>query len=343
MAAGVCYGILSHSRLGAMKKAARRLKQLIGLDRESPARFKGGIEAIQPGCLSGWVIAPGLALHEVRLLVGNHLIARADINQSRPDVCDAHAWEGKPGFKLHLPSELPPIDWQHRPRLIALSPDGSQQLELQWMNDAKQTSALLLTLLQSELLGLLGHCDGLQQGRIVGWAGRSGQLQPARIWLQTAGKEPQAVSCNQRREGMQALNLPEHCGFSIHPNSLPEDWAGQEVWCSFDHHNRFRLPQLQTIVLPGGHQVTPVDLAIHTINPGLSELPASHPTLALSTPEDLRQHWENLELFRRYLDSVEEQINAQERARSLPASRGWRRGLWSRLRRSGDEGKQPIP
>lgn len=332
----VCYDIPRHSRPGAMKKAARRLKRLIGLERESSARFKGGIEAIQPGCLSGWVIAPGLALHEVRLLVGNHLIARADINQPRPDVCDAHGWKGEPGFKLYLSGELPPLDWQHRPRLIALSPDGSQQLELAWMHDAEQTSALLLTLLQSDLLGLLGHCDGLQQGRIVGWAGRSGQLQPARIWLQTAGKEPQAVSCNQRREGMQALNLPALCGFSVHPHTLPEDWAGQEVWCSFDRHNRFRLPQLQTIVLPGGHQAKQADLAIHTNNPVVSELAASQPTLDLSTPEDLRKHWETLELFRRYLDSVEEQINAEERAGSLPSSRRWRRGLWSRLLRSGE-------
>lgn len=336
MADGVGCGTLRHSRSGAMKKAARRLKQLIGLERESSARFKGGIEVIQPGCLSGWVIAPGLALHEVRLLVGNHLIARADINQPRPDVCDAYGWNGKPGFKLHLSGELPPIDWQHRPRLIALSPDGSQQLELQWMHDAKQTSELLLILLKSELLGLLGHCDGMQQGRIVGWAGRSGQLQPAKIWLQTAGKEPQAVSCKQRREGMQAMNLPEHCGFSVHPNTLPEDWAGQEVWCSFDHNGRFRLPQLQTIVLPGGHHAKQADLTIHTINPGLSDLPVSQPTSDLSTPEDLRQHWETLELFRRYLDSVEEQINAQERAESLPSSKGWRRGFWSRLLGSGE-------
>jgi hypothetical protein len=117
---------------------------------------------------------------------------------------------------------------------------------------------------------------------------------------------------------------------------LPEDWAGQEVWCSFDRHNRFRLPQLQTIVLPGGHQAKQADLAIHTNNPVVSELAASQPTLDLSTPEDLRKHWETLELFRRYLDSVEEQINAEERAGSLPSSRRWRRGLWSRLLRSGE-------
>jgi hypothetical protein len=322
-----------------MNKAARRLRRLIGFEHEASARFKGGIEAIQPGCLSGWVIAPDLALHEVRLLVGNHLIARSDINQPRPDVCDAHDWKGEPGFKLNLSSELPPIDWQLRPRLIALSPDGSQQIELKWMRYPEQTSAIMLELLRSDLLGLIGHCDGLQHGKIAGWAGRTGQRQPARIWLQTAGKEPQAVSCNQRREGMEGLALPEHCGFSIHPDTLPEDWGGQEVWCSFDRHDRFRLPQPQTIVLPGGDQAERPDFAIHPATSGLNELPASqqgsHQSVALSTPEDLRHHWETVEMFRRYLDSVEEQLNAQERAGSLPVLKRSRRGWWSRLLQSG--------
>jgi hypothetical protein len=319
-----------------MNKTARRLKRLMGLASEPTLRFKGGIEAIQPGRLTGWVIAPGVALHEVRLLVGNHLIARADINQPRPDVCEAHGWQGQPGFSLDLPGELPPLDWQLRPRLIALSPDGSQQVELRLMGGAEQTTPLLLTLLQSELLGLVGHCDGLQQGRIVGWAGRAGQPRPARIWLQTAGREPQAVTCNQRREGMQALDLPEYCGFSIHPNTLPADWAGREVWFSFDRQNRFRLPQMQAIVLPGASVTEPADLQLNTHAEVLNQQPVHHQTTVLTTEDDLRNHWETVEIFRHYLDNLEQELNARDRARSLPAIGRDRRGWWSRLMRSGD-------
>jgi len=319
-----------------MNKAARRLRRLLSLGGGPTLRFKGGIEVIQPGRLSGWVIAPGVVLHEVRLLVGDHLIARADINQPRPDVCEAHGWNGQPGFCLDLPGELPPLDWQLRPRVIALSPDASQQVELSLMTGEEQVSELLLALLQSELLGLIGHCDGLQHGRILGWAGRIAQTQRVRIWLQSAGKEPQEVICNQRREGMQSLGLPENCGFSILPQTLPEDWAGQEVWCSFDRQNRFRLPQLQKIILPAGRVNAPKDLQLTTHAEDLSAQPVHHQTTVLTSSDDLRGHWETVELFRQYLDQLEEELNARDRDRSLPSANDGRRRWWTRLLRSGD-------
>jgi hypothetical protein len=155
-----------------MKKKGRRLKRFLGLRREAGIAWSGGIEHLLPGQISGWVVAKGMPLQEVRLLVGPHLIARTEINQPRPDVCESLGCQGTPGFSLALPSELPPVDWQPAPRLLAISADGSQQVELGLIGHAKQTTSLLKAILQSDLLGLEGHVDGLLQGALRGWAGR---------------------------------------------------------------------------------------------------------------------------------------------------------------------------
>ena len=181
-----------------MKKKGRRLKRYLGLRREKAiSTHRGGIEHLLPGRISGWVVASGgVSLQEVRLLVGSHLIACADINQPRPDVCEALGWQGLPGFSLVLPAELPPVDWQGSPRVLAISADGTQKVELELMGQPERTARLLKALLQSEMIGLEGHCDGLLQGSIRGWAGRSEQHQPARVWLQSSGLEPLPILCD---------------------------------------------------------------------------------------------------------------------------------------------------
>lgn len=232
-----------------MNKNIRRLKRYLGLLPETGIAWSGGIEHLLPGLISGWVVAKEVTLQDVRLLVGPHLIARGEINLVRPDVCENLGWEGTPGFSLLVPAELPPVDWQPEPRLVAFSADGSQQVELTLMSQPEQTAVLLKALLQSELLGLEGHVDGLLQGALRGWAGRRGQGQPARIWLQAAGQEPRPLICDQWREDLQAMGLQEPSGFHLDPQDLPPAWCGLEVWCSFDHQGQFRLPQNEKKVL----------------------------------------------------------------------------------------------
>ena len=80
----------------------RRLKRFLGLRRDGGSAWRGGIEHLLPGRISGWVVA-SVQLYEVRLMVGPHLIARSEINQPRPDVCETLHWQGDPGFALMLP------------------------------------------------------------------------------------------------------------------------------------------------------------------------------------------------------------------------------------------------
>jgi hypothetical protein len=299
-----------------MKKKGRRLKRYFGLRREAGIAYRGGIEHLVPGQISGWVVAKGVPLQEVRLLVGPHLIARAEINQARPDVCEKLGWQGTPGFSLKLPAELPPVDWQPAPRLLAISADGSQQVELWLIGQPKQTAGLLKALLQSDLLGLEGHVDGLLQGVIRGWAGRRGQGQPAHIWLQAAGQEPWRLDCDQWRDGLQAMGLPERSGFYLDPKALPQGWSGLEVWCSFDPQGLFRLPQQERVVLPAGPVLGGEMVQASQTSASLTQGNTAPMQEWLSgVPDDLRHHWQALENFRHYLDKIEQELDARDNSR----------------------------
>ena len=302
-----------------MKKKGRRLKRFLGLQREAGIAWSGGIEHLLPGQISGWVVAKGVALQEVRLLVGPHLIARAEINQARPDVCEKLGWQGTPGFSLVLPAELPPIDWQPTPRLLALSADGSQQVELGLLGRPQQTAERLKALLQSDLLGLVGHCDGLVMGAIRGWACRRGQQRPAQIWLQADGQEPIPVPCDRHHDGLQAMNLPSQSAFVLDPATLPLTWAGLGVWCSFDREAQFRLPQQERVVLPARRAVG--SGVVHAVQANASLTMGNNPPPTQEwltrVPEDLGHHWQALEQFRLYLDMIEQELEARDNSQKL--------------------------
>ena len=152
-------------------------------------------------------------------------------------------WEGgTPGFILPMPFDLPPLDWALPVRLVAVSADGSSQVELSLLQ-RRPRRRTLRTLLQSDQRGMDGHVDGIQHGDLVGWAGRHGQKQPLTIWLQAAGLEPISIACSQRREGMSQKQMPHHFGFALSLDALPASWSGQSLWCSFDEAGLWRVPQ----------------------------------------------------------------------------------------------------
>jgi hypothetical protein len=234
------------------------------------------------------------------------------------------------------------VDWQPAPRLLALSADGSQQLELGLISQPNQTASLLKALLQSDLLGLEGHVDGLLQGAIRGWASRRGQGRPAHVWLQAAGQVPWRLNCNQRRDGLQAMGLPERSGFHLDPKALPPGWGGLEVWCSFDQEGQFRLPQEERVVLPARPVVE--SGVVHAIEANASLTVRNNPPTQewlTRMPEDLGHHWQALEQFRLYLDMIEQELEARDNSQKLkPAPAPVKKSSnlpkwWPRLLRGG--------
>ena len=179
-----------------MASQGRRLKRYLGLKRKKGLKPLGGLESITPGCLTGWIALPNQEpLSEVRLLVGPHLIAATAVDQSRPDVSEAIGLSGNLGFSLPIPKDIPPLDWdQFKPKLIAMSPDGAVQVKIKLVSNPSSTSSRLQSLLQSDIRGFQGHCDGTQESSILrGWAACRGWHQPVTIWLQCAGCDAKSV------------------------------------------------------------------------------------------------------------------------------------------------------
>lgn len=324
------------------KAKGRRLKRYLGLRRSQGTAFQGGIDRLLPGRLMGWVMAtdPQVSFYEVRLLVGPHLIGRVEINQQRPDVCEQLGREGTPGFVMPVPVDLPPMDWSLPVRLVAVSADGSSQAELPLMQKKANTAERLRALLQSDQRGMDGHVDGIQQGDLVGWAGRRGQQHPARIWLQAEGVEPLPLDCSQWREGMTHQQIPHQCGFAVALDALPVHWAGKSVWCSFDQAGHWRVPQDQSFVVPAASGRAPVSLVHQATNATTEVVTSSYASHVASAPEDLQEHWRALEEFRGFLDGLEVEVKRRE---SLLASEqkaqaqlpSWRKGFLGRLLKGG--------
>lgn len=305
----------------------------------------GGIEHLLPGRISGWVVGRGLPMHNVRLLMGSELIAWAEIHQPRPDVCAALGWQGQPGFTLLLPTKLPSQPETGTPRLLAVSADGSQQTELRLMQQPEQTTGLLQQLLRSELLGIEGHCDGLRQGALRGWAGWRDQKRPAQIWLQAEGNTPLSVPCDQWREGMKEMGLPEHSGFSVDPWHLPGGWSGREVWCSFDREGKFRLPQVETVMLPELPSSVASGAVAPPIHDGMAASSSESAQLVSaainSAPEELRHHWQALEEVREYLDRLEENLDQRDHCKQESQKQAPRKAWWIPLLAFG-RGRTPV-
>ena len=318
-------------------KKGRRLKRYLGLRRDQSSAFHGGIDRLLPSRIMGWVMAadPNTSFYEVRLLVGPHLIARVEIDQPRFDVCEQLGIEGTPGFEMTLPLELPSLDWTLPFRLLAVSADGSSQAELQLMQKDANTSERLQGLLQSEHRGMDGHVDGIQQGELVGWAGRRGQQQPAQIWLQAKGHQPMPIACEQWREGMSTQQMPNQCGFAIAVDALPSSWVGQNIWCSFDQAGQWQIPQDQTLVVPAGAGAA--TKMVHQSAELTSVVTSSYSAQLEAAPEELQQHWRALEEFRVFLDGFEVEVQrrksllaSEQNSADLPLRRGGL--LWKLLR-----------
>ena len=289
------------------------MKRYLGLKRSKGNHYFGGIEHLLPGQISGWVFGQQGEFHEVRLLVGATLVARDEINLSRPDVCQELGREGTPGFSLRMPREVPELDWSQPTRVIALSADGQLQAELEIPEKTLNTSEELKRLLQCENLGAEGHCDGLIEGNLQGWAAKRGQAKATEIWIQCQGHEPRLVICNELREGMEALGFPSNCGFRLSLKSVPSEWGGCIAWFSFDKGGRFKLPQEKKVVIPRQEGVSNVSVA-----------KTEYVEKTMSAPDSLKDHWKALEDFSFFLDGLEAELDrrdeAKERKQSLTAN-----------------------
>jgi hypothetical protein len=289
--------------------------------RRSKPKHAGGIDTITPGLIGGWVHCSAAPLTEVRLLVGPDLLAQAPVNQPRLDVCEKLGIQAALGFQLEISGDIPAVAFEQAPRVLALSVDGSNSVELAYLPHPSSTAERLKQVLDPRVRGAVGHFDGLSPDgdSLLGWAFRRGQAagRPIEVWLQTAGQPAVSLRCDRDRPGMAAQGFPEHCGFEIDLSQLPSAWAGQEVRVSFDSAGQIPLPGAGAVRLPGeglGLSTAPATLMHPT-----SGSPYAHQ--AASAPGELQQSWQALEQFRQFLDGLEAQVCRAEELQQQVRSR----------------------
>lgn len=278
-----------------MGEKTRRLKKY--LLRGHDKNHLGGIEHVFPGRITGWVFGKATEFKEVRLLVDGYMVARCEVGISRPDVCKKLHRDGDPGFALRIPGGLPDIDLTQKPKLLALSKDGRDNAELNIIGDPDRTSQTLQTLLVSDCLGLEGHCDGIVEGYLRGWAARKKQRSAATIWLQSDTHPPIGITCDKEREGLEELGLPSKCGFAVNIEDLPAEFLESKIWLTFDERGRWVLP---------GSEKTGVERKGRFSTKTNAKKDSKSPSRII--PVDARDHWDRLNDFKEYLDALEEEL-----------------------------------
>ncbi|MFZ0408140.1 MAG: hypothetical protein WAM11_08540 [Cyanobium sp.] len=276
--------------------------------RRQKISHRGGVDAITPGLISGWVYAPTVPLTDVRLLQGPHLLAQAVIDQPRPDVAELLGVPGNFGFQLLVSGELPAAMGDQVPQILASSADGRVRVELQHLPARAQTAQRLQQALAAEVRGAMGHFDGLSPDgqALQGWGYRRGPTgqEPLQVWLQLQGQPALAVRCDQYRPGMAAQGHPEGCGFRVPLAGLPFSWAGQAVRLSFDAAGQIPLPGAASCSIPG---LTPAGTVLKHPVSG-----SPYAARLSETPKELQQSWQAVEQFRQFLDGLEAQISRAE-------------------------------
>ncbi len=288
-----------------MNFKGRRLKRYLFLKRKN-VEFLGGIEILMPDKLLGWVASKEGNLDEVRLYLGEHLIAKSPINIKRNDVNKTFKVEQNLGFNIIFPEIIPKDLRDLEPKLIAISYTGNKTFELNSINSSLNIKRSIKQLFNSNLLGAKGHFDGLVNKKLTGWAGKPNNSDNLFIWMQCKGQTPIKIVCDIYRNDLEKEGINNKSGFAIDINRLSKIYIGKEIYFSFDENGLIRLPQINSIILEKKDFINQ-SLRDFKDNNNLSLIDKEENYLEM--PDDLKGHWDALEKFNLELKEIEYRLN----------------------------------
>lgn len=211
--------------------------------RKSNSFLEGGIDFISPTKISGWVFSKKINFTEIRLISNEELISRTDIDEEREDIVKKFGVKGNTGFSINLMNITKEINIDNM-SFIAMSFDGKYSVEISFLTKPKTNLKKLEKILNSGLIGLDGHFDGLtQEGILHGWAAKVNEEKPISVWLCSKNTNPIEVKCDQEHGGLENLKINKKCGFLLDSNYLDDVWIDKEVWFTFDEKGEYILPQ----------------------------------------------------------------------------------------------------
>ncbi len=291
-----------------MPKKGRRLKRYLGLVRAKQPHVCGCIDHISPTFISGWATSEEGIL-EVKLMLGNNILASTKLDVYREDVNKAKKISGSNGFKFILNFELPRLNWKENLQVLAINTKYEYE-SLNYINNKRNTEEIIKQILNSDYRGVEGHIDGIKEdGLIHGWAYNKDQLESTKIWMHYNNVDnPYPIICSEIRNISLLSDKPLQCGFTIDPCSLPYDWNGKEIWCCYDKTGIYKIPQIESIKIPELSKVyNKIDILKEEIN-DISNFSYLN-EIGDINDEEIKNKWKELEEFRELLDVVEEQLN----------------------------------
>ena len=288
-----------------MNFKGRRLKRYLFLKRKN-VEFLGGVEILMPDKLLGWVASKDGNLDEIRLYLGEHLIAKSPINIKRTDVNKTLKLDQDLGFIIKFPEIIPKDLRDLEPKLIAISYSGNKTFELSSINSSLNLKIGIKNLFASNLLGAKGHFDGLVNKKLTGWAGQPNNVDDLFIWMQCKGLTPIKIICDTFRNDLDKEGINSESGFAIDINRLSKHYIGKEIYFSFDENGLIRLPQINSVILEK-KDFENQSLKEFKDNNNLSLIDKDEKYLEM--PEDLQGHWDALEKFNLELKEIEYRLN----------------------------------
>ena len=292
-----------------------KFNQLIGIIRLNKIPYEGCVEHILPDRIIGWVSSKQIKIKEIKLLIGPHIIAKASVNLARKDVCKALNINENPGFVLRLPNNIPPLNKNLKIRLIATANQSDIALNSIQFNRPIADKKLLENILKSNILGIDGHFDGINDEKILcGWSAKKDfPDNKVSVWLNTKGLQPIELICNHYRGDKKEKN---YCGFQIAIEKLPAQWIGRKVYCSFDKEGKFKLPQTKDeIHVTSNENVSIIEKDINKIEEERFNISYK------KAPKELKEEWEDLKDFRVLLKELNEKLDELENKSRLELER----------------------
>ena len=269
-------------------------------------KLKGGIEHLFLGHLTGWLFCEGEDLNEVNLYFNNDIIAKCFIDIFRPDISKLFSKEGNYGFRLDIPPNISAITTKGEARLIVRT-KKNKEFKINLLEKPEETNKKLKLILESNLTGLNGHVDGLQDGVLHGWAGKKDDDTKLNIWLNAIEEAPIKIHCGESRNDIKLQGISKNAGFRFDTKLLPKSWKNKKVWCTFDKEGFFYVPQNDEIILIKEDILNNIDvLEKNDINFSIkNKLTKDSKFSSLA----FKEQWNQLDDFKTYLDKVENNID----------------------------------
>ena len=273
-------------------------------------KLKSYIDIVSTNNISGWVYQRGIKFSEIRLLIGNNLVANSKIEILREDVNQTLKVNNNLvlGFNLNLKYIGELKKYKGEPRLIVFQSDGSCSIDILKLKQLHKFRKKIEWLIKDDIFGLDGFIDGIINNKsIVGWACRNQGSNPVSIWMHCNYEDPINILCNSE---ISHKKVRKKIGFSFPLRDIPNQWINQKIKFTFDKKGLYNIP--------GNNELIINQLYLDIKNDGKVSLDRITENNEFEILKDLsanefRSSWKRLETSKDFIDMISSKLDHIEK------------------------------